>query len=331
MAQNFRTVLKQQLAAAGKGFFRERPYLLYVFFSFDLVDSTLYKNNQKEIWPTVFSHFYTLVRKGMKQKFRGINVWKYIGDEVLFFKELNSKEDLFDVIPGSQEVLTSTLKHLNDVYKENLKPLSLKGTIWCAPVTEARGVELRIPQDEKPRNFSIDNVYEDFDTPYEKSTSRKDFIGPDIDIGFRISKYAEKEKVVASADLAYMVLKSKPPVGIDKNRLTENLKIVSYEDLKGIWNDRYYPIIWYYKDWKNIKESFAYDDRFKSEIIDNVYLNQFDDIKYLLKIFKQLSIIAEKNELLEILEESEKIAKKRAKKKPPKRIPVIIPTSDECR
>ena len=58
-------------------------------------------------------------------------------------------------------------------------------------------------------------------------------------------------------------------------------------------------------------------------------MNQVDDLEELKKIFQQLNLIDEKNNLLKILKESEKIAKEKAKEKPGKRIPVI--TSGESR
>lgn len=317
----------RQVALGDKDLFFEKPTFpqLYVFFSFDLVNSTIYKNKQKEKWPIVFAQFYQIIREEMKKEFQGIKVWKYIGDEVLFFKMLNSNEELFEIVHGSFKALTFTLEKLKNSFPDIFKPLSLKGTIWEAPVMPVIGEELEKLEMEKTQNIALDVVY-------ENQASLRDFMGPDIDIGFRISKYAEKEKLVISADLAYMLLKAHPPnkeTKKKKNDLLQNLKIVSYEDLKGIWNDRYYPVIWYYKNWGKIKDTFEYDDRFKSKIINNVCLDQFDDLEELAKIFQQLNLKDEKDSILKILKESEKSAKEKAKEKAGKRIPVL--TSDERR
>lgn len=317
MMQNSRDGIRQVAVEEEDLFVKIPPFpLLYVFFSFDLVNSTIYKSAQKGKWPVVFAQFYQVIRKEMKKKFQGIKVWKYIGDEILFFKILNSTKELLEIVTGSFDALNFTLENLKNSFPNIFKPLSLKGTIWCAPVMKTRGEELENLEMEKIQNIALDFTY-------ENKANLRDFVGPDIDIGFRISKYAEKEKLVIGADLAYMILKAKAPRGIKKDDLVKNLRIVSYEDLKGIWNDRYYPVIWYYKDWEKIKNTFEYDDRFKSGIINNVCLDQVHYLGELPKIFQQLNLRDEKDNLLRILKESERIAKERAKEKPGKRINII--------
>ncbi len=265
----------------------------------------------------------------MKKQFQGIKVWKYIGDEILFFKLLHSVEELLEILPGSFQVLNRTLENLQKKFNSIFKPLSIKGTIWCAPVIlingqeiENLGKELENRGMEKTENIA-------FEVIYENQASLIDFLGPDIDTGFRISKYAEKGKLVISADLAYLLLIAAPTgrLKTKKNSLVSKLKIVSYEDLKGIWQNRFYPVIWYYNDWGKIQKSFEYDDRFKSKIINNIYLNCIEDLEMLPRIFQQLNRLEEKNNLLKILEDSEKIAKEKAKEKPGKQIPLIV--SDE--
>ena len=205
MIQSSRDEIRQ-VALEDKDLFLKKPTspLFYVFFSFDLVNSTIYKNEQKEKWPIVFAQFYQIIREEIKKEFQGIKVWKYIGDEILFYKMLNSTEELFEIVHGSFKALNCTLKNLKNSFRDIFKPLSLKGTIWGAPVMHVRGEELKKLEMEKSQNIALDVVY-------ENQVSLKDFMGPDIDIGFRISKYAEKEKLVISADLAYMLLTAHPP------------------------------------------------------------------------------------------------------------------------
>ena len=271
-----------------------------MFFSFDLVNSTAYKDEKKIEWLKVFAKFYDIIKKEMKQKFPSIRLWKYIGDEVLFYQALDSRFQLFETIPKAYEVLMSSLKHLTNLYPTIFKPLSIKGTVWCAKVIHAYGEELEDFKSEAP-NIALD-------VAYENNNSLRDFIGPDIDTGFRISHYAGKEKVVISANFAslLLLLETEVPEEVKKN-LIQNLKIVSYEDLKGIWKNRYYPIIWYFKDLKKIEEDFDYDDRFRSKIINNICLGQIYDIKKLTKIFNQLGIQKDIDNLLELLKESESI------------------------
>jgi hypothetical protein len=65
----------------------------------------------------------------------------------------------------------------------------------------------------------------------------KDYLGPDIDAGFRISKYTHPGFVIASHNLAYFL-------GLHKSTHQIKGKIVGWEDLKGVWDTTPYPIIW---------------------------------------------------------------------------------------
>ena len=193
------------------------------------------------------------------------------------------------------------------------KPLSLKSTIWLAPVMFIEGEELKNLGKIKTKNIA-------FEVNFENQTSLIDFVGPDIDTGFRISKYAEKGKLVVSAELAYMIF-----IVDLKKELFSNLKIVSYEDLKGIWDDRFYPIIFYYDDWNHIKNSFKYDDRFKSKIINNICSDNVENLDKLETIFQQLRFCEEINYIMTELESAEKVIEEKAKEKPGKQIPLIVP------
>lgn len=130
-------------------------------------------------------------------------------------------------------------------------------------------------------------------------------MGPDIDSGFRISKYTERSKIVVGAKLAYLLYRNKKNIQ-DKHHISieENLKIVSYESLKGVWNGRKYPIIWYDENWSNKDEMFLYDEVFNSKIISSIESDDFlkkdkYKIKRLQKIFQDL----DKEKEIEFLEE----------------------------
>jgi hypothetical protein len=296
-------------SAKKQDLFLKEKTSLYVFFSFDLVNSTIYKNRQKKMWPTVFYYFYQIIKEEIRREFNEIQVWKYIGDEILFFRDLKSSADLFQIVPGAFRALKSTLGYLDKLFKtEDLKPLSLKGTLWIAPVIEVKGEDFA---DFKPKWDESANIA--LNVTYENESSFKDFLGPDIDIGFRIAHYSWKEKLVVSADLAFLLLKSNTPGTDDNQSVANDLRIVSYEDLKGIWDSRYYPVIWYYDDWKKINDSFEYDDRFKEKIIGhiigNIIKGQTEKMDKLEHIFKQLHILENKNELVERLKEIEKTQK----------------------
>ena len=104
-----------------------------------------------------------------------------------------------------------------------------------------------------------------------------DFLGPDVDAGFRIAKYSVPNKLTLCAKLTYILLNEREIYDKDINN---NIYIVSYKKLKGIWENRYYPIIWYFEkpnkpNNKKIYDCFCYDEKFKNKIVKN-FLNNLD-------------------------------------------------------
>ena len=65
-----------------------------------------------------------------------------------------------------------------------------------------------------------------------------DYIGPDLDIGFRLSKASRPGRVVLSMDLADVLTRD--------NTFPNPLELhhVGWEILKGVFGDKPYPIIW---------------------------------------------------------------------------------------
>src|SRR3546814_20697194 len=64
-----------------------------------------------------------------------------------------------------------------------------------------------------------------------------DFIGPDLDLGFRLSKFARPARLLLSLDLVEMLLAA-------DNRADVVLYLVGREELQGVMFGSPYPIIW---------------------------------------------------------------------------------------
>jgi len=87
---------------------------IYIFISFDLVNSTLFKSRHMKKWPKFISSFYeTVMSQFAVGRFRessrnvaddemqrtgGFHLWKLIGDEVLLYHKVVSKEELYKTI-----------------------------------------------------------------------------------------------------------------------------------------------------------------------------------------------------------------------------------------
>jgi hypothetical protein len=142
-----------------------------------------------------------------------IDVWKVMGDEVVFVTR-----------PGTAEELTSILLALlrtMQLYEERhfqALPLRLKGTAWLAGF-DGQNIEIEIPELSSGAGAHLD------------------FIGPDIDLGFRISKFARPGSLVISLDVLEVVLGA-------RNAERAALYLMGKEPLKGVMFGRPYPIVW---------------------------------------------------------------------------------------
>jgi hypothetical protein len=104
-----------------------------------------------------------------------------LGDEIVFTTELKCCRDALTHIWAFRAAVTK----FPQLWLEKGVSLTLKATAWLAgfPVTNA---ELVIATAEGMESL--------------------DFVGPSIDLGFRIARFADPHKFVLSADLALMML-----------------------------------------------------------------------------------------------------------------------------
>lgn len=258
----------------------------YLFISFDLVNSTSFKSIYPSGWPIVFRRFYELMEDKVLKSFVNSRVWRYVGDEVLFFKKVTSYKELFSVPKEALNIVRSVIGALHLSFPIVKNQLFIKSTLWLAKASyippETLALDSKLP---------IDNliIYSD-----HNDKRNIDFLGADIDLGFRISEFAYREKVIISAELAFLLYKAREDIEESSGyNVEETIRIVSYERLKGIWGERHYPIIWYYDNWDDREKMFVYDEHFKSDIINRLKNGEFNDdmkIKRLKKIFSDLGI-----------------------------------------
>ncbi|WP_283696695.1 hypothetical protein [Clostridium perfringens] len=266
---------------------------VFIFTSIDLVNSTSYKQQDKN-WPKVFSEFFGIVETEFKKNNKDLFIWKYVGDEVLFYQEIKTFESLFKA-PSETFRLMEICQDILYDKKPNCKNLLyLKASMWIAAMKKS----------DDEINLDIHNVIP------ELNESIKDFIGVDVDEGFRISKYSSQNKLVIDAKLAYILYENKSKINLhcDYN-VEDRLKIVGYRKLKGIWNNRLYPIIWYHKSWANIDSMFLYDESEISDISKTLKLSNFktEPISKLKKILKEVNLIDSKiNTIKTIISNSDK-------------------------
>jgi hypothetical protein len=267
----------------------------YLFFSFDLVNSTRYKALFPSHWPIVATHFYDIVANEMATRFTSARLWKHMGDEILFYKLITSVDDVLCCLPLASEVQMTAIAVLHQVYPQTRPILSLKGSVWIADV------EYIVPSDSREVQLTKRNLV----TGVASLTDAldRDFLGPEIDTGFRLGKYVQHRRIVISAHLAAILYRERARF----SEIEDRLKIVAYEELKGVWDGRRYPIIWYEEDWPSIASTFLYDEHLISPIVASVRRGldgEENKLRYIERVFSDLGKQDEVEDLQHVISSS---------------------------
>lgn len=247
---------------------------VFLFFSFDLVNSTVFKTEHPSLWSSVFTCFYNevLINLGVEGYKTPDNdsecirkLWKLIGDEVLIYVNVTQTRQLYAQVSGVGKVLDGLLDiiadrvieqskepesgictHCQDIKKVILSTLGIKVTAWLAECG-------------KDTNHHATNI-----VYYPNTTTsrhdRIDFLGKDIDEGFRIAEYAVKNKIILSPLLAWLIWKEAEEDADNKKIIESNFKITTFANMKGVWRGRKVPIIMYHQNFENFDEVLEYDE-----------------------------------------------------------------------
>lgn len=203
------------------------------FLSFDLVNSTEFKVRNPDIWLRALENFYNEVRTQCLEL--NFSEWKKAGDEVLFYFQTESTSVLISKISG----ILNILKTARNSIREGI--LDIKSTLWSAVITDT----------DKPNMFFPDG-------------DRYDFVGPDIDFGFRISGKSAPGVLCIDPKIVWLLLSSDVDCSI-------YFFLVSYTELKGVWKSRRVPIIWCPCSYTSSSEKhwprriLPYDEHFRNE------------------------------------------------------------------
>lgn len=281
---------------------------IYLFISIDLVNSTIFKTRYTKYWPFVIQNFYDIVKatlgtEGMyrdqklsdkisyigkkedygleKIKTGGFKIWKLVGDEVLVYHKIVSVSELINTI-RVMDYVTRNIAELfisgsNDCYSDGERDefiriakrhLAAKTTMWTAMCGEK--ITLECP-----------NMFYDSSGYVGTSEIILDFLGPDIDAGFRLCNYAEKNKTIVSPNLVALLSTHMEREQRDqselKNEIEGAFRIVTYVELEDVWEKRLYPVFLYNSNvdstgnletWKKL---FEYDEQQTSRLGKNIF------------------------------------------------------------
>lgn len=238
-----------------------------------------------------------------KTKTDGFKIWKLVGDEVLVYHKIVSIREVINTI----RIMNYLTKHIVEYFehfcsrdgngfleeekKEVLqiikRHLAAKTTMWVAMC----GASITL---ECPNMFYNYSSYCDAGADEEIL----DFLGPDMDAGFRLCEYAEKNKVIISPNLVAILathverdMKEETEL---KKELEDSFRIVAYVKLEDVWDKRLYPVFMYNTEREKWKDLFEYDERQTSRLAHFIFDNSEDfhteeyTYKKLEKIYKDL-------------------------------------------
>ena len=205
---------------------------LRLFLSVDIVGSSDFKYRQSSGpgagWVFPFLSFYQTfpelldqaVEEGRATKkpkraaeLAKPSLWKALGDELLFVVELRQRTDAAHYL----ESFRTALQRASLNWQDNSDRFQFKGTAWLA-------------------GFPLGNVEVPVVEQSGQPSLRPDFVGPQIDAGFRLKDHATPRKLVLSADLAYLLVVT---AGHDLQMFFDG-----DQPLKGIMRGKPYPLVW---------------------------------------------------------------------------------------
>jgi len=201
--------------------------MLRLFLSVDMAGSTEFKarftGQGADTWLPIFRSFFSsfpLMVAGQigfafldEVDTPSIAVWKVMGDEVIFIVEPKSAEEVTSMLIA----MLRTMRLYEDRHFTDI-PLRLKGTAWLADF-DGPNIEVEVPELSS------------------RQAAYMDYIGPDLDLGFRVGKFSRPGIMALSLDVLEVVLSA-------ANADQAAIYLLGKEPLKGVMFGRHYPIVW---------------------------------------------------------------------------------------
>lgn len=221
-------------------------------------------------WFEEIQYFYLRSFELFKQEFRKINdradsegypaleeprIWKTIGDEILFWAEVKDTRHVLLYIQCWKSAIQLLRKSFDTLSRELGKTitkrekkvgLDVKCCAWIAhfPWRNKIMFSSAIGSAGRDDNGAVDNNMEllvkYFSGSDEGGDLIPDFIGPGIDIGFRLAQQSSHRRFVISTDIAYMMAEA----AFQEDRHLPNIHFEGLHILKGVFGGLEYPLFW---------------------------------------------------------------------------------------
>ena len=225
---------------------------LRLFFSVDLVGSTPLKQSQQAWRPSILNFYrdfdqtvysaYSAVNERSNHILPTPEFWKSNGDELLYTCELVSLDQ-------AHATINTWLSALHG-YRESMAAsddrLDVKSTAWIGlfPVPNAEvffrrgGARFRADLLDDAQLLQAE-LRDEWYANKGRGDITRDFVGPSIDTGFRLTSWATPRRLVISVDLAFLLT----GLGAVASEPLP-LHFSGRGKLKGVIDDEPYPVIW---------------------------------------------------------------------------------------
>lgn len=222
-----------------------------LFLSCDLQNSTQFKQKGAREWVATFLAFYTEFPSLLATRIAEcypvlqgrLSLWKAIGDELIFSILINSEKDCSDAV----DAWTDTMLEFESQHLLPKTSMTLKGGAFLAtvPAPDRRVAVPRTVQisdggsqlDAEQTNEAMLNTT-DTEGKFVINFAM-DFVGPSIDTGFRVLKFAARGYFVLTVEVAHLLFKH---YNDDKDKRDREAYLLGTHSLKGVWGSRPYPV-----------------------------------------------------------------------------------------
>jgi len=231
-----------------------KPHLR-LFLSVDVVGSTRLKQSHSAWRPAMLSFYrdfdYILCQQykaACERSNRAMptpEFWKSNGDELLYTCELRNLDQAHDAI----DIWLAALRGYRGAALQADR-LEVKSTAWIgvfpAPNSEVffrRASAASVPRGASDPILMQAELREAWYGGVDRGDLTRDFVGPSIDTGFRLTAWASPRRLIISVDLAFLLTSS---YTWSKGEVMEPLPLhySGREALRGVIDDEPYPAIW---------------------------------------------------------------------------------------
>ena len=221
------------------------------------------KEESYQDWSQIISRCFDDFNTQFTENLDGSEIcpWKMAGDELIYCVDVKTRKDVHDKVLA----FFKTLRFFDKRYMQKGSQIRLKGSAWTA------GFPIR------NRILKPVSITNELDICKDCRVNLDDYMGPEIDIGFRLGKFTFPGIIVVSLELACILLDGK--IGMSSANSYFSIIDTGWEILKGVWDGRKYPIFWLAlpKELEEEKEQlpFCYTPYQKWDIEENPHVKKY--------------------------------------------------------